>query len=222
MLIDAGGVPIELLAERAAWLPASETLLVADLHLGKAQSFRRSGVPVPAGTTAAVFGRLDRLIERRAPRELIVLGDLLHGPLSQRGPAIDALAHWRARYTRMAVRMVRGNHDASAGDPPPACGIEAVSAPLMHAGLALCHEPDEPAACFRVAGHVHPVLRMRGRIDRIRVACFWVRPDALILPAFGEFTGGWPVMPQAGEQVFAVAGSDVIAVPPPRPRANGR
>lgn len=68
MLIDAGGVPIELLAERAAWLPASKTLLVADLHLGKAQSFRRSGVPVPAGTTAAMFGRLDRLIgsSRRA------------------------------------------------------------------------------------------------------------------------------------------------------------
>ncbi|MFZ9507891.1 MAG: ligase-associated DNA damage response endonuclease PdeM [Burkholderiaceae bacterium] len=224
MLIDAGGVPIELLAERAAWLPASETLLVADLHLGKAQSFRRSGVPVPAGTTAAMFGRLDRLIGELAPRELIVLGDLLHGPLSQQGPAIDALAQWRARHIRLAVRMVRGNHDASAGDPPAVCGIEALSAPLLHAGLALCHEPDEPAACFRVAGHVHPVVRLRGRIDRIRVACFWLRPDALILPAFGEFTGGWPVMPQAGEQVFAVAGSDVIAVPPPRPRprANGR
>ncbi len=213
MLIDAGGVRIELLAERAAWLPISETLLVADLHLGKAQSFRRSGVPVPAGTTAAMFARLDQLIERRAPRALIVLGDLLHGPLSQEGPAIDALTRWRARHAQLAVRMVRGNHDASAGDPPPACGIEVLSAPFIHAGLALCHAPDEPTACFRVAGHVHPVLRMRGRIDRIRVACFWLRPDALILPAFGEFTGGWPVIAQPGEQVFAVAGSDVMAVP---------
>lgn len=213
MLIEAGGVRIELLAERAAWLPISETLLVADLHLGKAQSFRRSGLPVPAGTTAAMFARLDRLIERRAPRELIVLGDLLHGPLSQAGPAIDALAHWRARHTELAVRMVRGNHDASAGDPPSACGIEVLSAPFLHTGLALCHAPDEPTARFRVAGHVHPVLRMRGRIDRLRVACFWLRPDALILPAFGEFTGGWPVIAQPGEQVFVVAGSEVMAVP---------
>ncbi len=220
MLINAGGVQVELLVERAAWLPASETLLVADLHLGKAQSFRRLGVPVPAGTTAAMLRRLDGLIERRMPRELIVLGDLLHGPLSQRGPAIDVLADWRARHAQVAVRMVRGNHDASAGDPPPACGIEVLNAPSIHAGLALCHEPDEPTGCFRVAGHVHPVVRILGRIDRIRVACFWLRPDALILPAFGEFTGGWPVAPQPGEQVFAVAGSDVILVPTSRHRAR--
>lgn len=213
MLIDVRGVLIELLAERAVWLPDSETLLVADVHLGKAQSFRRAGVPVPAGTTAAMFTRLDRLIEQRAPRELIVLGDLLHGPLSQQGPAIDALAHWRARHAVVAVRMVRGNHDASSGDPPPACGVEVLDAPFAHAGLALCHEPDHPAERFKVAGHLHPVLRIRGRIDRLRVPCFWRREDALILPAFGEFTGGWPVSAKAGEQVFAIAGSEVLGVP---------
>lgn len=225
MLIDVRGVPIELLADRAAWLPGSETLLVADLHLGKAQSFRRAGVPVPAGTTAAMFARLDRLIERRAPRALIVLGDLLHGPLSQQGRAIDALAHWRARHAAVAIRMVRGNHDAVAGDPPPACGVEVLNAPYEHAGLVLCHEPDQPVACFKVAGHLHPVLRMRGRIDRLRVPCFWLRGDALILPAFGEFTGGWPVSAKAGEQVFAIAGSEVLGVPPPsvnRPRTGWR
>ena len=106
MLIDVRGVSIELLADRAVWLPGSQTLLVADLHLGKAQSFRRAGVPVPAGTTAAMLMRLDRLIERRTPRALVVLGDLLHGPLSQQGPAIDALANWRARHLAVAVRMV--------------------------------------------------------------------------------------------------------------------
>ena len=53
LLIDVAGVHLELLADRAVWLAATRTLLIADLHLGKAQSFRRAGVPVPSGTTAA-------------------------------------------------------------------------------------------------------------------------------------------------------------------------
>lgn len=213
MLIEAGGTEVELLADRAAWLPQSRSLLVADLHLGKAQSFRRAGIPVPSGTTAAMLERLDRLIERWAPSELIVLGDLLHGPLAQRGPAIDALARWRARHASIAVRMVRGNHDASAGDPPAQCGIQAHDSPLVQAGLAFCHDPAEAAPGFKMAGHIHPVVSLRGRIDRVRVACFWLRPDALVLPAFGEFTGGWPVRVRACDQVFVIANDRVLAYP---------
>ncbi len=215
MLIEAGGTEVELLAERAAWLPQSRGLLVADLHLGKAQSFRRAGIPVPSGTTAAMLERLDRLIERLAPSALIVLGDLLHGPLSQRGPAIHALAQWRARHAALAVRMVRGNHDASAGDPPAQCGIDAHDSPLLQAGLAFCHDPEEAVPGFKIAGHVHPVVSLRGRIDRARLACFWLRPDALVLPAFGEFTGGWPVRARAGDQVYVIAGDRVLAHPRP-------
>ena len=36
--------------------------LVADAHIGKAQSFRRLGVPVPGGTTAATLQRLSRAV----------------------------------------------------------------------------------------------------------------------------------------------------------------
>lgn len=213
VLIEAVGVRIELLAERAAWLPGSASLLVADLHLGKAHSFRRSGLPVPAGTTALTLARLDRLIAQLAPSELIVLGDLLHGPLVQQGPAIDALADWRARHRKVTVRMVRGNHDAAAGDPPAACGIESVSGPWELGQLALCHDPDTPASLFKVAGHLHPVIGLRGRIDHARLACFWWRADALVLPAFGEFTGGWPVKAVAGDQIFAIAADAVLRVP---------
>ena len=91
-MIEIGGARVALVPECAVWLTDSRSLLVADLHLGKAQSFRRAGIPVPAGTTAATLGRLDELIGRHQPAELIVLGDFLHGPVAQQGPAIDALA----------------------------------------------------------------------------------------------------------------------------------
>ena len=46
------GERLHLLPERAVWWPAAGLLLVADVHLGKAATFRRLGQPVPAGTTA--------------------------------------------------------------------------------------------------------------------------------------------------------------------------
>ena len=49
--VEAGGVTLELLPQKAAWWAAERTLLIADAHIGKAVSFRRLGVPVPPGTT---------------------------------------------------------------------------------------------------------------------------------------------------------------------------
>ena len=45
--IEVGGQPLTLLPEKAAFLGRSQTLLVADAHIGKAVSFRKLGVPVP-------------------------------------------------------------------------------------------------------------------------------------------------------------------------------
>ncbi len=56
---QAGGARLVPLPERALWLPDAGLLLVADAHIGKAQSFRRLGVPVPEGTTAGTLARLD-------------------------------------------------------------------------------------------------------------------------------------------------------------------
>ena len=42
--VEVGGASLVLLAERAAYLPAQRALLVADVHVGKAASFRGLGV----------------------------------------------------------------------------------------------------------------------------------------------------------------------------------
>ena len=43
-----GSNTLELLPERAAWDPQRRALLVADLHLGKAESFQAQGIPLPS------------------------------------------------------------------------------------------------------------------------------------------------------------------------------
>ena len=49
--IEVAGRALSLLPQKAAFLPDTRTLLIADAHIGKATSFRALGVPVPRGTT---------------------------------------------------------------------------------------------------------------------------------------------------------------------------
>ena len=58
--IDVGlaGVGVRLLARRGLWWQDEATVFVADVHLGKAETFRALGVPVPSGPTQLTLDRL--------------------------------------------------------------------------------------------------------------------------------------------------------------------
>ena len=214
--VEVAGREMVLLAQRGLFLPAERALLVADVHLGKAATFRSLGVPVPAGTTAATLARLSALIDLLAPQALYVLGDLLHGPVAQSAPVIDLLAQWRATHAGVRVLLVRGNHDDRAGDPPPACGVEVVDEPHRLGGLMLCHYPIEHAGGYVLAGHLHPAFRVSGRADSVRLPCFLMRPGYGVLPAFGDFTGGASIDRMPDDRVFV---TDDERVHPVRARA---
>ena len=76
--LTVAGERVQALAEAALYWPARQTLFVADLHLGKAASFRASGIPVPGGTTAGNLARLERALAATGAKRLVCLGDLLH------------------------------------------------------------------------------------------------------------------------------------------------
>ncbi|MEK9774882.1 MAG: DEAD/DEAH box helicase, partial [Quisquiliibacterium sp.] len=62
--LEHAGVCLTLLPQRAVLIEHERALLVSDLHLGKAATFRKLGVPVPEGTTLATLARLDALLEQ--------------------------------------------------------------------------------------------------------------------------------------------------------------
>lgn len=217
--VEIGGGALHLLPERAAYVASEQALLVADVHLGKAQAFRRLGVPVPEGTTQGTLARLSRAIERTGARQVVVLGDLLHAALASaqaRGEATrHAVAAWRRTHAGVRLVLVRGNHDVRAGDPPPEWDVEVVDDPWPLGPFALRHEPlaDEEGSDGRryvLAGHLHPAVHLSGRgPGRLRLPCFHFGARVGVLPAFGEFTGGVGVRPAPGDRVFAVAGDEV-------------
>lgn len=209
------GEAVDLLPERALWWPARGLLFVADLHLGKAATYRALGQPVPGGTTQENLVRLDALIARHAPSGIVFLGDFLHAAQARTPQVLGALADWRARHASLALTLVRGNHDSRAGDPPDSLGIEVVDEPHRIGPFACCHHPQTHPTLFVLAGHVHPVCSLNGPgRDRLRLPCFVQEGEQAILPAFGEFTGGWHVPPGGGRRFHAVGGDAVWRLPP--------
>jgi DNA ligase-associated metallophosphoesterase len=213
--ILAGGRPLTLLPEKAAFIAASSTLLIADAHIGKAVSFRALGVPVPRGTTSETLAALSALVRRTAARRIVFLGDFLHSARAHAPATLAAVAAWRAAHRSLALVLVRGNHDDRAGDPPAALGIEPVDEPLLEDGFALCHHPQPVARHYVLAGHLHPCTAVAVRSwDHLRLPCFWFGDAVGVLPAFGAFTGMHPVRPAAHDRVFAIADNIVAAMPP--------
>jgi uncharacterized protein len=213
--VDVAGVRLRLLAQRAAFLPAEGLLLVADLHLGKAQSFRRLGVPVPQGTTEASLARLDAALAATGATGIVFLGDLIHSARSKAPATWEAVARWRARHAALQLTLVRGNHDRHAGDPPPDWGIRCVDEPWRLGPLALAHHPDPLEDAYVLAGHLHPAVVLGGRAhDRLRLPCFHFGASVGVLPAFGTFTGAHVLRRVVGDRVFAVHEDGVVALPP--------
>jgi len=211
--LDLAGTPAVMLPQRALWLPSHHTLCIADLHLGKAASFRAHGLPVPAGTTDDNLQRLAALVQRHAAERIVFLGDFLHAA-SARHPRVLEQAHaWRARHAGLRCVLVRGNHDRHAGDPPASLGFDVVDEPwppVPGSPLLACHHPQRVSGHTVLAGHWHPTAVLRGPArDRQRLPCFSHSPGLLVLPAFGAFTGGSGQPLPQGARLYPVGGGRV-------------
>jgi DNA ligase-associated metallophosphoesterase len=208
------GERVTLLAERALYWPRERTLFVADVHLGKAAAFRAGGVPLPRGSTAADLARLTRLLERTGASRIVVLGDFIHAKAGRVAALAEAFARWRVQHAAIDVMLVRGNHDARAGDPPTAWNVGCVDEPFALPPFLACHRITQPATGYALCGHVHPGVRVHGSGEQsARLPCFVLGARRAILPAFGRFTGLADVLPAPRERIVVIAGRELFALP---------
>ncbi len=185
------GIEFFVLAGRALLWPQESLLMIADLHLGKSDVFRRHGIAVPQEVQRQDVQRLHRLLQQWKPRELVILGDLVHGRLL----GYETVLLWqRLRDANADTRFVlmRGNHDAHL--PSATSLVDATHAHIKRHQVLLSHEavPGEshPFA-LNIHGHIHPALR----VPQLRrtLPCLAYAPPYLMVPAFSEFTGAGPM-----------------------------
>jgi uncharacterized protein len=205
---------MHLLPSGAMYLPAHQALLIADAHIGKASSFRQLGVPVPSGTTNETLAAITQDLQTTGAQHLIFLGDFLHSKHAHASATQTVVAAWREQHAKLAITLVRGNHDDRAGDPAPSLRFTIVDEPLHLGALALCHHPQTIAGHYVLAGHWHPCITLSGKArERLRLPCFWMGDEAQhpqgILPAYGSFTGMHPIERRDTDAVYAIA-SEVV------------
>ena len=215
---------VDLLPGRAAMLPESRSLLVADLHLGKAATFRKAGLPVPEGSAQRDLARLRGLVEATDAKRLLILGDLFHAASGCTTAVFDEFRAFRESIGAVEAMLVLGNHDRRVR-LPASLGLDLVAPELVEGNLRFVHHPcdaEEPseqpesldlgAADRRVTfcGHLHPRLAIRSPSGgRLTERCFVERDGCVVLPAFGSFTGTHAVEASAGMRLFA-AGLDAV------------
>lgn len=204
---------VTLLTEGAVILSDSSTLIVADVHLGKSAAFRAKGLPVPEGDNARDFRRMLDLAKKSAAAQLVIAGDLFHAP-SGITPELESALDDFISQLGIPVTLVVGNHDVKIKRLPGA--LRCVPHLDLDGNCCVIHDPAHATgAHFHLAGHLHPVVKIPdGKRMSLRLPCFLLRENTLVLPAFGSFTGGAIIKPVAGDRIFVTLRDDVVELPP--------
>jgi DNA ligase-associated metallophosphoesterase len=206
--IHLAGETVHLLGARAMYWPARHGLLIADLHLGKADLFRRAGIGLPRGGTQDDLEQLGRLLQQHDVRQLWILGDVLHGA-AHRAAWYRQWQGWREQHPDLWIGALEGNHDRVL--PKADLGIELLGERVQEGPFLLRHAPQPHPGLHVLCGHLHPLARLPGM--QRRWPAFWLRERLTILPAFSRFTAGIAPVMDAGERLVACVEDQAIALP---------
>ena len=203
---------IQLLAKRAVFWPAKKTLLVADLHWGKAETFQAYGIPVANTIFFHDLERLTSVIQQTGAERLIILGDLIHHINGLTPALIDHISAWRAALSELDIVLLRGNHDRFLQDLPTNWQMQLVEECLQDGPFVFMHHPYETPNYYTWCGHLHPTVTLHKGRDRLRLLCFNIGSRLGILPAFSELTGGADQRRTAQTRLFAIVEEQIIEV----------
>ena len=211
--VECAGEELVLHPSRAVLWPAERTAFIADLHLGKSEIFRRSGIPIPEGDTLADLARLDRIIESRDLERVVLLGDFLHAASPGGSSHAEAFMTWRSRHAQLEFLVIAGNHDRRAAGRELASAVTWELEERRMGPFVCRHHPGASPHGYVLSGHLHPVLNLYGsHRERARVPVCWMRRDYSVLPSFGSFTGGGDIEPSNGDRLYAFAAERVWKV----------
>lgn len=209
--IDIGQTQLQLLPEKAIYIKELNSLLMADVHLGKSETFQTLGIPIPNLINQQTLRRLYQLCYEFQPENLIILGDLFHSKLALVDEVLEIWSNFITSIN-ITVQLIIGNHDRPLFQTLEHIPIQFIAETLQVGHLLLSHEPCPQGDRLNICGHFHPCVRLKTRLDSLRLPCFYLdhSQNLLMVPSFGEFTGSYEVQPKTNTTVYVVADDAVI------------
>lgn len=204
--------------ERCLFWEEQNTLIIADLHLGKSGHFRKSGIAIPQGIYKADLHRLLSQLYLFKVDRLIIAGDLTHSTANKE---LDLFIKWRKDFSLLHIDLVKGNHDILEDGWYADANIKVSNWKLLEPPFIFLHDLkaekkliEEEKKLYRFTGHVHPGITMKGQgRQSLKFPCFYFAKEYCVLPAFSRFTGTFKVKPEKGEVVFALVGDSIMQLP---------
>lgn len=186
----------------------TDMVLIADVHFGKVSHFRKHGSAVPRSAIYQNFEQLNAVLSYFNPRVLCFLGDLFHSYINNEW---ILFRDW-IKSINAQIILITGNHDIISTSKYEELNIH-VHEEWQIGTILLTHHPECRENAFNLAGHIHPGVRLKGMgRQSLTTPCFFLKPNQLILPAFGVFTGKYIVTPQNEEKIYAIAEDEVLLV----------
>ena len=194
---------LTLLPEKAIFWEKQNSLILSDLHLGKAGHFRKHGIPVSRKVHLADLQILENLIIKSKPEHVILLGDLFHSfHNNEWRDFILFLNH----YDAINFTLVEGNHDILE-EYPASLKVEQE---LEMGPFSFTHIKKE-TSMYNISGHIHPGVTIRGRAKQsVSMPCFCFADGYGYLPAFGQFTGIKKIRPKKADRVYGIVDQSII------------
>ncbi len=211
MEIELVNERVSLLPEKALWLKSRKTVLMADLHFGKINHFRKSGIPVPARANDKNTETLISVIQATKAERVIFLGDLFHSHYNEEWEVVGQI---RKHFTNCSFELVLGNHDILSAVQYQRHNMICYVNELCEGDLILTHEPmiKVPPGAYNLSGHIHPGVQLRGSgRQSVTLPCFYFGKHQGILPAFGSFTGLARVKPKKEDRIYVIAENKIVS-----------
>ena len=202
-------------ASGTLWIPETETVIIADLHLGYSWAQRRRGELGPLAdsrTREKLLAARDQL----RPRRFVFLGDLVHAPrpcAPERAWIEDILKELACGAQIVAVR---GNHDRRFATEFSHLSFEDVatwSDRFVTAAHGDRFDFAWPENHTLILGHLHPALAIRDSSGAgHKLPVFLANRNCIVLPAFSPFARGYDVICGLPPELARCFGPDEIEV----------
>lgn len=176
------------LASGCAFLSESRVLLCADAHFGY-EDVMGGGGALPLWSTGEIVATIALAAQRMAAREIVFLGDAIHGAGMSEGAIRVVTAGLASLRAYAALTFVAGNHEGRSRGA-------AILGPTVEAcerdGWTLVHGDKPPAPGARgIIGHLHPSLHMGGGVS---APAFLGSPRVIVVPALTPYSSGLDVL----------------------------
>jgi len=182
---------IFLLKEKALWIPEISAIVIADVHLGY-ESGMFDEPFYPKMQFREISERMERLMEKYGPEQVIINGDLKHEFSKTPYPEFSEVRDFLDILEDAKVTLVRGNHDNFIVGYLRNRGVQVVNFLETERFFFMHGHEEHNTKKIAIVGHEHPAIRIRDEIGGSAIfPCFLVKEDRIVMPAFSEMGGGY-------------------------------